>query len=807
MAETTTPPDPKKDSHATSGKRKGFRRILTIVIVILSIFVVYAFAFATTDVSLDELQSERRQEQLFRILRALAHPDLIHYDKEDVVISSAFFVPCNGQEPDAAPPASTGATVVIEPTCANPGETVTVTGSGFDPTQLAIVEFVPISDFEIVLPQGRSEVSDDGTFTHEFVVPERENDEAQEVRVTTQTNIGKWTARQSVWTDTNLNSEQDPKNLPDAEDTLSAHALLLPDFEIREPGGVTLIDENNNVLDFISWGGSFEATTGSASGFVSRDLGINPSTVGVGESVQLTGVGTNPLDFEWTGPASASFGELNEGQQATETERDVFFNEIAFGAEPRIEVIGTPGTALGNVSLIFFEAENGAQYKIVPIADETNLSPRLSDNALATWDRIIETVMLALLATTVGTMLAVPLSFLASRNLMRDVTVPVINLAMSLIALPIGLVIGVQASRWARSLDGLADANVFTLAIVLVALAVAVYYLLRWIFPPIDQGKPSMGVRVARTLGLIGVGFIALTATYIIGGLFIIIGEGMEDLLSAAMFLGSFVVTVGELVDVLVPIFSGLIGAFAVALAASKLGYYLDDKLPRKVTNGMTLVLSALSGALVAIGVGAIIEWFYQLENPLATVYVPALIGALIGMLLSVKAIRRAQSQNIGLTIYYMARTVFNALRSIEPLVMVIIFVVWVGIGPFAGALALALHTTAALAKLYSEQVESINTGPLEAVRATGATRLQTIIFGVVPQIVPPYISFTMYRWDINVRMSTIIGFAGGGGIGFLLQQNINLLQYRAAAAQMLAIAIVVASMDYVSSRLREHYI
>jgi phosphonate transport system permease protein len=95
----------------------------------------------------------------------------------------------------------------------------------------------------------------------------------------------------------------------------------------------------------------------------------------------------------------------------------------------------------------------------------------------------------------------------------------------------------------------------------------------------------------------------------------------------------------------------------------------------------------------------------------------------------------------------------------------------------------------------------------VEAVRATGATRLQTVVYAVVPQIVPPYISFTMYRWDINVRMSTIIGFVGGGGIGFLLQQNIALLDYRAAAAQMLAIAIVVATMDYVSSRLRERFV
>ena len=155
---------------------------------------------------------------------------------------------------------------------------------------------------------------------------------------------------------------------------------------------------------------------------------------------------------------------------------------------------------------------------------------------------------------------------------------------------------------------------------------------------------------------------------------------------------------------------------------------------------------------------------------------------------------------------YYIARTIFNTLRSIEPLVMVIVFVVWVGFGEFAGALALALHTAASLAKLYSEQVESIAEGPLEAVTATGANRLQSIIYAVVPQIVPPYISFTMYRWDINVRMSTILGFAGGGGIGFLLQQNVQLGDYSAAAVQMLAIAIVVASMDYASSKLRQRF-
>jgi len=200
------------------------------------------------------------------------------------------------------------------------------------------------------------------------------------------------------------------------------------------------------------------------------------------------------------------------------------------------------------------------------------------------------------------------------------------------------------------------------------------------------------------------------------------------------------------------------------------------------------------------------IGWLYEISDPAKTVWVPGAVGAILGIIGAFLA-RGKESVGVGLTIYYAARTVFNAIRAIEPLVMVIVFVVWVGLGAFAGSIALALHTTASLAKLYSEQVENISLGPVEAIKATGATRMQTIIYAVAPQIVPPYISFTMYRWDINVRMSTIIGFAGGGGIGFLLQQNINLLNYRAAAVQMLAIAIVVASMDYISSRLRERFV
>ncbi len=157
-----------------------------------------------------------------------------------------------------------------------------------------------------------------------------------------------------------------------------------------------------------------------------------------------------------------------------------------------------------------------------------------------------------------------------------------------------------------------------------------------------------------------------------------------------------------------------------------------------------------------------------------------------------------------GTVVYYCVRTGFNVLRSIEPLIMAILFAVWVGIGPFAGMLALGVHSIATLGKLFSEQIESVDKGPLEAITATGATPLQIALYGVVPQIIPQFLALTFYRWDINVRMSTIIGFVGGGGIGFLLQQWINLLKYNQAGTALLAIALVVIVLDIASAKVRE---
>jgi phosphonate transport system permease protein len=182
--------------------------------------------------------------------------------------------------------------------------------------------------------------------------------------------------------------------------------------------------------------------------------------------------------------------------------------------------------------------------------------------------------------------------------------------------------------------------------------------------------------------------------------------------------------------------------------------------------------------------------------------------GVILAVPVSFVAARNLMSASkITLVIYYATRGVLNIIRSIEPLIWAIIFVIVVGLGPFAGILALTVHSIAALGKLYSESIESIDSGPIEAIQATGANWLQVVVFAVVPQVVPPFVSFTIYRWDINIRMSTIIGFVGGGGIGFLLAQWIRLLDYRAAGIAVWFIAITVAVLDYVSAEIRARFV
>ena len=157
--------------------------------------------------------------------------------------------------------------------------------------------------------------------------------------------------------------------------------------------------------------------------------------------------------------------------------------------------------------------------------------------------------------------------------------------------------------------------------------------------------------------------------------------------------------------------------------------------------------------------------------------------------------------------IYVFVRVLFTIIRSIDVLIVVIVFAVLLGIGSAAGVFALAFHNIGVLGKLYSEAIEGIDHGPIEAITATGANRFQVIWTAVVPQIVNPFISFTIYRLDANVRLAPILGLVGGGGIGILLFQSINLFHYGAAGLIIFMIVVTVAAMDFASAQVRKRLI
>lgn len=204
-------------------------------------------------------------------------------------------------------------------------------------------------------------------------------------------------------------------------------------------------------------------------------------------------------------------------------------------------------------------------------------------------------------------------------------------------------------------------------------------------------------------------------------------------------------------------------------------------------------------------------ELLVAIERMIETIFLgmmATIFGVVIAIPISFLAARNLMSATpFTLSVYYLNRFILNVVRSIEPLIYAVIAIIVVGLGPFAGILALTVHSIASLGKLYSESIESIDPGPIEAIQATGANWLQTVMFGVVPQIIPPFVSFTIYRWDINVRMSTIIGMVGGGGIGFVLIQWIRLMDYKAAGIAVWFIAITVAILDFVSAEIRKRYV
>jgi phosphonate ABC transporter permease subunit PhnE len=672
---------------------KGLTRFFVVLFSIVAIVVTYAFAFQRTDVSLDEIKDEGRRASLVRIIRGIAHPNIIEYDETPTYHIVEFVTPCPSGGFEPTPVDTSGPYLEAVPSCADPGANVHVLGHNFPPGAQGPLSFIPPSG--VTLRLASITASQSGEFDVIVKVPDRPDTEIQQMRLTTTERSGSW---------------------------------------------------------------------------------------------------------------------------------------------------------------------------------------RLTKTARDTWEKIIETVMLALVATTLGTVAAIPLSFLSARNLMRTIRTPIVSVGLFIVGIPVGLIAGRQVGRWVTAVGSHMATNVALLAVAIAGIGAAAWFALRITLPAVDEEPPTLAERTVRRLVVAAVAIAAMFVLGFTGHLLREVGTHLEDWLGPLGFMGGFFRVIGDVLATFITTVAAVVGAATAAMIGSRIGHIIADRARPAALLAARYVVLSLAAAVIAVAIGGAVHWLYELQptsnlmsttagglmlgltaivmagrfgrrwfpdrlgllatllrliNTLVWVAVggglgvllgiaadrtadalgasgnllgPAIVGIVLGAI-GVSVSRKVHSLPSGMTAYYFARTLFNGIRSVEPLIMAIVFVVWVGIGPFAGALALSLHTTAALAKLYSEQVESISQGPIEAVTATGATRLQSIIYAVVPQIVPPYIAFTLYRWDINVRMSTIIGFAGGGGIGFLLQQNINLLLYKDAAVQMLAIAIVVSTLDFVSARIRERIV
>lgn len=239
-------------------------------------------------------------------------------------------------------------------------------------------------------------------------------------------------------------------------------------------------------------------------------------------------------------------------------------------------------------------------------------------------------------------------------------------------------------------------------------------------------------------------------------------------------------------------------------------GYFKVDMEARPIAAAVDGVASRLEvDALTPVGNIKPSQAVYDvLEAMFVTIFMALLsttLATIVAAPLSFLAASNITRKGVfGTIVYYVTRFIFNLLRSYDPLVMATVFGFWLSFGAFPGFLALSVVTIASLGKLFSEAIEGIDPGPLEALQSVGANRLQTVVYGVIPQIVPDFVSFIIYHWDINVRISTIIGFVGGGGIGYYLSQRINGFEYSKAGTAIWAIVLVVMAMDFLSAEVRK---
>lgn len=242
--------------------------------------------------------------------------------------------------------------------------------------------------------------------------------------------------------------------------------------------------------------------------------------------------------------------------------------------------------------------------------------------------------------------------------------------------------------------------------------------------------------------------------------------------------------------------FGAVLGIILVA------AYYVGLLDYTKLVEGVPAIAMLFSEALPP----NFTEWRSWVK-PLFDTLAMSIAGTALAVGLSIPvAVLAARNTSPNLLTYQAARCLLNALRSVPELIMGILFVAAVGFGALPGVLALGLHSVGMIGKFFAEAIEHADNGPIEAARSAGGSKLQVILHGVLPQVLPQMADTAIYRWEYNFRASTVMGMVGAGGIGFELMGSLRIMQYQDVSAILIVILMTVTLVDGFSSSLRRKF-
>jgi phosphonate ABC transporter permease subunit PhnE len=747
-----TPPDPKN----------ALRRLLIVIGAVIG-FIIYSYGWTVTNIDLEVPQEERRQNNVSNALRELLAPNIFEQDREVEDIFVNVRVECIEGEAVDQPDLPDGTTIDLSVDCGEIGDEVTLEIRGFAPLAEGRIRWIPPGADDQARPRDilETEREDfrfdaDGDFTGTIEIPRVRGTEGE---------ISQINVRAAVPTGP-IRLSDTAENVLDAMVETIFMALVATTVAIPIAAMISFFAARNIMRPIkLAFGSLMLAFIGLAVGFW---LGQVILTDVIAEGIRI---------------GSANVTELN-----------LFGNTLVEGET--LAVVLAFGVPLALFALVMILAP-------YVLRETPDLPPWLNTTKSVT----IRLLSIALIVLFMG--LIAGLGLLGSEQIN--------NLSDNIRPDPVIEIIDGEEEATTPVSIGTIGADIVSAVGVLLNVLSDLVRLFAPLLGAVAGGFVVSGI--ATDLLVTPLRKTPPVLSRVLGAILGAVGGAI-----LFVFLGN-VATLAALLGLITPIVAAILGGQLSVIVyravlprdPEKARYTRDrtDDLARLATfiigavitfilsfNYMNIGRALIDGTLPLGDTVTLIDFLgieiVLREYVLDTMWLGVVLVGIIGGISGVQAVFP-----MGSVLYNVSRTMLNTIRSIEPLIMGLVFVIWVGIGPFAGVLALTLHSIAALGKLYSEQVENIDDGPVEALQSTGANRLQTIWYAVVPQIIPPYIAFTMYRWDINVRMSTIIGFVGGGGIGLLLQQQINLLQYRDAGVAVLAIAVVVSILDYASATIR----